>query len=454
MNRDLLKSRLGKFPHLPALAPRDYAAGLNEDEDDEAQEALDEFPTELPNTSRSRNVRRGPESRTRSRSRMDLSPLSAQGYFEQALEVDVPVSNLYASTSHANEARTDDEATAKFRVYWTPPRLTTTDPAADGDVDGDDDGASPDDREVLFVFVHGAGYSGLSFAVLAKRLIEQERDGRGSSEGKRGRVGVLAYDARGHGRTQVPPSSVDPDEQPSMDLGSLAQDLIDLLRSMFPDRRQAPSLVLVGHSMGGAVVAEACNRIQGSVADVLGVTVIDVVEGTALEALGSMSNLIKSQPRTFESVEAAIGWHIDSRTINNVESARISVPPLVKPLRSSSGTSRVMPDSEEEEVEHEYGWRVDLLKTEPFWRGWFTGLSAKFLGCKTAKLLILAGTDRLDKDLLIGQMQGKYQLEVFPEAGHCVHEDLPDRTAETLLEFWERNDRVDVLKGVKKVGEV
>lgn len=39
---------------------------------------------------------------------------------------------------------------------------------------------------------------------------------------------------------------------------------------------------------------------------------------------------------------------------------------------------------------------------------WFTGLSQEFLNCRTAKLLLLAGTDRLDKDLLIGQMQGSF----------------------------------------------
>jgi protein phosphatase methylesterase 1 len=38
---------------------------------------------------------------------------------------------------------------------------------------------------------------------------------------------------------------------------------------------------------------------------------------------------------------------------------------------------------------------------------WFTDLSEKFLGCPASKLLILAGTDRLDKTLTIAQMQGK-----------------------------------------------
>ena len=71
---------------------------------------------------------------------------------------------------------------------------------------------------------------------------------------------------------------------------------------------------------------------------------------------------------------------------------------------------------------------------------WFKGLSAKFLNSKAGKLLLLAGTDRLDKPLMIGQMQGKYQLVVIPEAGHFVHEDVPAKTAEALTELanWAR----------------
>jgi protein phosphatase methylesterase 1 len=45
---------------------------------------------------------------------------------------------------------------------------------------------------------------------------------------------------------------------------------------------------------------------------------------------------------------------------------------------------------------------------------WFKGLSGKFLGSRAGKLLLLAGTDRLDKPLMIGQMQGILQT-VFLE---------------------------------------
>jgi len=54
--------------------------------------------------------------------------------------------------------------------------------------------------------------------------------------------------------------------------------------------------------------------------------------------------------------------------------------------------------------------------------GWFRGLSAAFLAARTARLLVLAGTDRLDRELMIGQMQGKFQLVVVPNTGHMLHE--------------------------------
>ena len=42
-------------------------------------------------------------------------------------------------------------------------------------------------------------------------------------------------------------------------------------------------------------------------------------------------------------------------------------------------------------------WRTHLLKSEPFWKSWFVGLSDLFLKAPVAKMLMLADTDRLDK---------------------------------------------------------
>ncbi|KAI0234780.1 Protein phosphatase methylesterase 1 [Lamellibrachia satsuma] len=91
----------------------------------------------------------------------------------------------------------------------------------------------------------------------------------------------------------------------------------------------------------------------------------------------------------------------------------------------------------------QYTWRIDLSKTDKYWRGWFEGLSKLFLGCEVPKMLLLAGVDRLDKDLTVGQMQGKFQMQVLPQCGHAVHEDVPDKVADVLATFMVRHRMVE-----------
>ena len=86
-----------------------------------------------------------------------------------------------------------------------------------------------------------------------------------------------------------------------------------------------------------------------------------------------------------------------------------------------------------------YSWRIDLFKTEKFWTSWFVGLTENYLSFPGPKLLILAGVDRLDKELTVAQMQGKFQMLVLPKAGHAVHEDVPDLVADALATFVQRN---------------
>lgn len=57
-----------------------------------------------------------------------------------------------------------------------------------------------------------------------------------------------------------------------------------------------------------------------------------------------------------------------------------------------------------------YVWRIDLSKTEQHWLGWFKGLSTAFLNVPVPKVLLLAGVDRLDRELTVGQMQGTILL--------------------------------------------
>lgn len=49
--------------------------------------------------------------------------------------------------------------------------------------------------------------------------------------------------------------------------------------------------------------------------------------------------------------------------------------------------------------------------------------------------------DTMTENRLIYSNTGKYQLEVFPDAGHFIHEDQAEKTALVLADFYRRNDR-------------
>ena len=62
-------------------------------------------------------------------------------------------------------------------------------------------------------------------------------------------------------------------------------------------------------SMGGAVAAHL--GANAYLPSLTGLVVVDVVEGSALEALASMGRFIKSRPVTFPSLEEAIKWSVN-----------------------------------------------------------------------------------------------------------------------------------------------
>jgi pimeloyl-ACP methyl ester carboxylesterase len=84
-------------------------------------------------------------------------------------------------------------------------------------------------------------------------------------------------------------------------------------------------------------------------------------------------------------------------------------------------------------------WRTPLMLSKQYWEGWFTGLSDAFLSIPCPKILILAGTDRLDTTLMVAQMQGKFQMVLISKAGHVVHEDEPQEVALTIHQFIKRH---------------
>ena len=80
-----------------------------------------------------------------------------------------------------------------------------------------------------------------------------------------------------------------------------------------------------------------------------------------------------------------------------------------------------------------------MAQTEVHWVCWFINLLSKFLIVPATKTLILAGIDMLERDLTVGQMQAKFQMQVLSQAGHAVLEYVPERMAEDLATFLTRN---------------
>lgn len=285
----------------------------------------------------------------------------------------------------------------------------------------------------LLLLLHGGGHSALSWAVFAKVISSMCT------------CVVAAIDFRGHGDTVT-------SDDYNMSADILARDIVGVCTTYFKD---LPPTVLLGHSMGGAIAVHIA--AQKYLPTLSGLAVIDVVEGTALDALSNMQNFLRSRPQQFRSIEHAIEWSIRSGQLKNVESAKVSMSGQLKrvskniqnPVPEStctSGLSNISEDGQktkpaEGEVLHlkekgfAYAWRVDLSKTEPHWRGWFQNMSSLFLSSPVPKLLLLAGVDRLDKELTIGQMQGKFQMQILGGCGHMVHEDIPDKVAEIITGF-------------------
>lgn len=255
-------------------------------------------------------------------------------------------------------------------------------------------------HNTILVLVHGGGHSAMSWALCTQHLREW--------------YDVCAMDLRGHGATITA-------DETNLSTSVLVNDLVDLLNLLFVNHDDLTfKFVLVGHSLGGAIVVRAANdpRLAPRMS---GLVVLDVVEGSALASLPSMSAYLNNRPTRFPSFDKAVKWGITSGGIRNVESAIISIPSqLVK-----------QPDGF-------LVWRTDLRATEPYWKDWFTGLSDAFLSAKCSKMLLLAGTDRLDNALIVAQMQGKFQLGLIHSVGHVIQEDAPEKTAKQIVDFVTR----------------
>ncbi|XP_075161603.1 protein phosphatase methylesterase 1 [Haematobia irritans] len=318
----------------------------------------------------------------------------------------------------------------------------------------------PEKPGPVLLLLHGGGYSALTWAHFCTEITNMIH------------CQCLSIDLRGHGDSVT-------DNDDDLSENTLARDIGDLMLKLYPS--DMPPVYVVGHSMGGAIAVHFAH--MELIPNLIGITVIDVVEGTAMEALASMQSFLRSRPQYFKSIPNAIEWCIRSGQIRNIDSAKVSMPgqiincttkklatnelPLaeeeVTEDTASSKFTHPFSISEDEEVADEtgesetkvadfkkpqtsieentkkYTWRIDLSKSEKYWVGWFSGLSEKFLNLRLPKQLLLASIDGLDKALTVGQMQGRFQMQVLARCGHAVHEDRPHEVAEVLSGYLIRN---------------
>lgn len=154
--------------------------------------------------------------------------------------------------------------------------------------------------------------------------------------------------------------------------------------------------------MGGSIATKTAQKIEKDMAGsqinkaLVSLFIIDVVEGTAMDALPFMEQIVKNRPNHFKDMQSAIKWGLQSGQVRDRLSARVSMPAQVKEVVDApTGLKK-------------YVWRTDLLASQQYWTGWFKGLTESFLESPLKKQLLLAGSERMDKELTIAQMQGKF----------------------------------------------
>lgn len=207
----------------------------------------------------------------------------------------------------------------------------------------------PNVAQAVYLLHHGAGMS---------------LDSWGPFMDQMGDATMLAWNARCCSKTRAVDVSME----------AMIGD-VHAMAALFPE---GTNFVLVGHSLGGAVMAKCAMPC-------LALILIDAVEEACKQSL----------------------LRIESRihTIKNVDIAAI------------------------------LGWKQ-------FWPSWFDGLTRAFLSAPVfaSRVLITSTTGAVeaDKELLIAQMQGRFQFHCLPHSTHFVHEERAHLLAPLVLETVSR----------------
>lgn len=342
--------------------------------------------------------------------------------------------------------------------------------------------AGPRDAPACFLCLHGGGYTGATWSLVARALARPGSEGGGEQQQQHQcAYRVFAPDLRGHGLTTT-------EDDDDLSAETLRDDVRALWGALLatmateaaptaaaaaaateaaPPQPPPPSVIVVGHSMGGAIAVWACaaaaavtpGTTPSTMPGLSGCVVVDVVEGTALAALPHMRAVLAARPRGFASPGEAARWALRSGACRNREAAEVSAPTQVVPFEEARAAAAAAAGNDDHEDDEDRGagprsrarppppplprfvWRTPLGRSSCHWENWYRGLSAAFLERLPAglpRMLIAAGAERLDRALTVGQMQGKFQLLLVAGSGHAVQEDAPVAVSGALAQLARR----------------
>ena len=87
--------------------------------------------------------------------------------------------------------------------------------------------------------------------------------------------------------------------------------MLEYTLQRFPNK----SIIIAGHSMGGSIAIKTMERIEAMddcqiKRAIKGLLIIDVVEGTAMEALPFMEQIVKNRPQEFPDLRSVVKYGI------------------------------------------------------------------------------------------------------------------------------------------------
>lgn len=147
----------------------------------------------------------------------------------------------------------------------------------------------------VFLCLHGAGHSAMSFAALAVILKSEPYNST-----------CVAFDYRGHGKHYC-------ENEQDMRQQNLIDETIRVIKHVAVKMPQQ-SIIIVGHSLGGSIAAKTVQYVLDNHSEedwskhIKGVFIIDVAEGNAMDALPHMEAIVRSRPEQFGSLQSVVKY--------------------------------------------------------------------------------------------------------------------------------------------------